>query len=72
MNGKSKNTQVFQGLIIFDRELNPKVLKEALLLLFLLLEAWNHEQKMFQMEQKMFANKFVTSRKNVTKGKCSQ
>ena len=41
--------------MIFDRELCSKVLKEALLLflLFLLLEAWNHEQKMLQIEQKM-------------------
>ena len=39
----------------FDRELCSKVLKEALLLLFLLL-AGNRGQKMFQMEQKMFAN----------------
>ena len=39
----------------FDRELCSKVLKEALLLLFLV--TWNHEQKRFQMEQKSFANK---------------
>ena len=38
----------FKCDVIFDRELCLKVLKEALLLLFLfLLEAWNHEQKMF-------------------------
>ena len=34
---------------IFDRKQRSKVLKEALLLL-----AWKHEQKMFQMEQKLF------------------
>ena len=44
---------------LFDRELCSKVLKEAWLLLFLLLLAWKHEQKMFQMEQKMFTNENV-------------
>ena len=41
--------------VIFDRELCSKVLKEALLLLLLLLLglAGNHEQKMFQIEQKL-------------------
>ena len=37
----------------FDRELCSKVLKEALLLFLFFLVAWNHEQKMFQMEQKI-------------------
>ena len=32
------------------------------LLLLLFLVAWNHEHKMFQMEQKMFAKKFVPNR----------
>ena len=41
----------------FDRELCSKVLKEALLLFFFLLEAWNHEQKILQKGQKMFAMK---------------
>ena len=37
--------------LLFDREQRSKVLKEALLLLFLL--TWGkHEQKMFHMEQK--------------------
>ena len=38
--------------LAFDRELFSKVLKEALLF-FLILFAWKHEQKMFQMEQKV-------------------
>ena len=43
------------NIFIFDRELCSKVLKEAsLLLLFLFLGlAGNHEQKMFQIKQKM-------------------
>ena len=49
-----------QFYMLFDRELCSKVLKEAFLLFLLFLfflVAWNHEQKMFQMEQKVFANK---------------
>ena len=50
--------------LIFDRELCLKILKEAFFLL-----AWKHEQKIFQMEQKMFAKNCVPNRtKNVTKG----
>ena len=45
-------------LLIFDRELCSKVLKEALLLFFFLL-AGNHEQKMFQAEQKCSPNNIV-------------
>ena len=41
----------------FDRELRSKVLKEALLLFLFFLVAWNHEQKMFQMEQKISRTK---------------
>ena len=46
--------------MIFDRELCSKVLKQALLLL--LLVGGNHEQKMFQMEHKMCANKKCSER----------
>ena len=51
---------------VFDQEdLCLKVLKEALLLFL----AWNQKQKMFLMEEKMFANKICPkSNKIVTKG----
>ena len=39
------------NLLFFDRKLCSKVLKEALSLLFL---AWNQNQKIFPMQQKMF------------------
>ena len=43
--------------LLFDRELCSKVLKRALLSLILM--AWGkHEQKMFQIEQKMFLHVF--------------
>ena len=50
-------------VIVFDREQRLKVLKEALLLFFflLLLEAWNHEQKRLQKEQKKFAMKIASN-----------
>ena len=41
----------FTNNTFFDREQCSKVLEEALL--FFLLLAWKHEQKMFQMEQTM-------------------
>ena len=40
-------------------DLCSKVLKEALLLLMFLLEAGNHEQKMFAIKQKMFVLKIA-------------
>ena len=44
---------------LFDRERCSKVLKEALLLIFFLFLASNHEPKMFLREQKMFAMKIA-------------
>ena len=56
------NKLKFQGrVVVFDRELCSKILKEALLLFFFLLLAWNHEQFFFQMEQKIFATKFASN-----------
>ena len=53
-NGASlKDKVVTKSVTIFDRKLCSKVLREALLFLFL---AWNQKQKTFVMEQKMFAN----------------
>ena len=46
--------------LLFDHELCSKVLKEALLLFFLLFLAWNQKQKMFLREQKMLANKICS------------
>ena len=57
----------FSWRCIFECELCSKVLKEALLLLFLL--AWKYEQKMVKMEQKNSRTKFVPNRtKNPQKG----
>ena len=67
LNPSSKTLSI---KMLFDRELCSKVLKEALLfLLFLLLLAWKHEQKMFRMEKQIFIvkNCFKLNRKSQLK-----
>ena len=53
---------IFGKEVLFDCEQRSKVLKEAMLLFFLLflfLAWWKHEQKTFHIEQKMFAIKVL-------------
>ena len=70
--GAFSKGQVSKDILVFylllDSELCLKTLKEASFFFFLLL-AWKHEQKLFQMEQKMFTKKFVPNwTKKVKKG----
>ena len=64
------NKLKFQGrVVVFDRELCSKILKEALLLFFFLLLAWNHEQNFSKWNKKYLRPKLLLIEQKVAKSK---